>query len=144
MPRSDNEGLLPPFLPCSLLMPNYGSRPRLPQETMRFLGLGRDSGPCFWKSASNFLALEDFCMKRLKECFKALVYQASLVLSLYLSSFQVRRLQYVITYIIGITSTLGPYPSAPSRVAYTTQNNPTDPVLVSRQDMERRRGALIR
>ena len=54
------------------------------------------------------LVLEFAWHEKVKESFRVLVYQASLVLSLHLSSFQALHLQYVFAYIIGITSTLAP------------------------------------
>ena len=87
----------------------FGSRPRF--------------GLCFWNPPVDLFALGGLLHEEVKESFKAfVVYQASLVLfPASIFRFKCFCLQYVFTYIIGITSTLAPYPSAPSLVAYMTQ-----------------------
>jgi hypothetical protein len=111
--------------------------------TTRFLGLGLDSGLVFsYPPVISRLGLlaERGDRKALKRWFS----QASLVLSLYLSLIQMPHLRYVFTYIIGITSTLAPYPLASSFLAYITQTTPQIPYLFRDKNMEQRRGALVR
>jgi hypothetical protein len=104
-------------------MPSYGRSPSTLTGDNEVLGLGQDSGFVFGTRQLISLPLEDFLHEEVKESFKAfVVYQASLVLfPASIFRFKCFCLQYVFTYIIGITSTLAPYPSAPSLVAYMTQ-----------------------
>ena len=142
MPRSDFEVcwyLSPVRVPDAELW-----QPR--QETTRFWVSAKIRALVFWNPPVRPLTLEELLHEKVKEKLQSIWFIRQAWSCLYvLSSFQALHLQYVFTYIIGITSRLVPLSISTKPCGlHDSKITPQIPCLFQRTYMERRRGALVR